>query len=160
MPRVKEPKIRLEPLGELVQGREWVLSGVIPGGSPSILIERGYEFSGIADEGPLPEIAAPFDEWLAWQSTYVHQSGWWPTHDGDGQSSGSLFVEFLTLCLCRYDNIPLGLWLEYVQSPSHGQKQHYVIDKIEYAMLTPPLRKVDEAMKQRNYTRTSTARTE
>lgn len=144
----------LDPVGEPIQGRGWVTDGGIPGGEPTALIERGYEFQGGIDEALEDAWGVPVDAWVAFQSTYVHQAGWWPTYT----LSGSLFVELLNGGVFRYDNVPADLWRNYVVSPSHGQEQHYVIERIVYAMLRAPYLKVTEDRKQANYTRTGAGR--
>jgi hypothetical protein len=145
----------LSPVGDPLEDREWVTGGVIPDGSqPVALIERGYEFQGGVDEALSDDWGVPVDSWISFQSTYVHQAGWWPTHTG----SGSLFVELLNGGVFRYDNVPTELWQNYVVSPSHGQEQYYVVDRIVYAMLKAPYRKPTEDDKQANYTRTSAVR--
>lgn len=144
----------LSPVGYELAERDWVISGIIPDGVPDVLIQRGYAFQGGAEGALLNDWGVPVDIWIAFQSTYVHQAGWWPTYT----DSGSLFVELLTGGIFRYDNVPTSMWRDYVVSPSHGQNQHYVIEKIVYTMLRAPYRTVTEEEKQANYTRQTAAR--
>lgn len=108
------------------------------------------------------EVAAPVGEWVAFASTWLTKSRWEPTDTGT--TTGSLYVEFLSLAMVRYDSITASMWSDMCRSKSKGQFVYWQIAFCNgnkkgdppgwpYDLLRMPQRKVTESMRKANFTR-------
>lgn len=131
----------------------------IPEGEPTAFIDkdryitafgmqRGFTFG-------VEEIAAPVGQWATFPSTWLAMARWDPV--GEEQSIGYLYVQFLSLATVRYGNVPLAMWQEMIASKSKGQTIYYRFAQVgwPYILLSPPLRKVTQSMKDMHYQRTA-----
>ncbi len=134
----------------------------IPDGLPQAFIDRDAQFHGWGDSIALgvEETAAPIAMWTTFPSTWLTMARWEPT---DYESTtGSLYVEFLSLAMVRYDGVPAAMWSDFCRSKSKGQKLYYSFAHMNgygnpgwpYDLLRYPQRRVTQAMKDANYART------
>lgn len=72
-----------------------------------------------------PDIAAPFNVWVQFTSTWTHRAYFEENAQALGQErkeiKGSLYVEFIDGAMVRYDNVPAMDWQDFFSAPSHGK---------------------------------------
>jgi hypothetical protein len=108
------------------------------------------------------EVAAPVYMWVAFASTWLTKARWEATDTN--ATTGSLFVEFLSLAMVRYDNVPAAMWSDMCRSKSKGQWLYWNVAFCNgnkkgdppgwpYQLLRFPSRKVTYALQQHNFKR-------
>lgn len=96
------------------------------------------------------DIAAPVDEWVAANSTWVNRMRWKPyppLPNGQPSYDGRLWVEFLDLTLGYYDDINAQTWVDFFNSSSKGRFVHEVLWTIPYVMVRGRQRRVTPEMR-------------
>ncbi len=130
----------------------------IPEGLPTAFIDKHAFLSSYGRQSGftygVEESGAPISQWVAFASTWLTMARWEPT-DYEA-TNGSLYVEFLSLAMVRYDNISAADFLDFIRSRSKGQWIYYTKKQTgyPYQLLRVPMRKVTSTLQDHNYART------
>jgi hypothetical protein len=118
--------------------------------------------SGGIPQGPIegkigrwtnPAIGAPLNAWWGASSTWILKFRCDPDEMG---KTGQVFVQFLSLAMVRYDNVPLQDWQLLVGAPSKGKWLYQAVITSPtswshpYTILMPPSRKVTPEIEREN----------
>lgn len=134
----------------------------IPAGLPEAFIDKFAIRSISGKEAGLTfgveEIGSPVGQWATFPSTWLSMARWEP----DNQGAGSLYVEFLSLAMVRYDGVSAQMWTEMIASRSKGQWVYYKLAYPNgkgnpgwpYTLLRFPSRPVTQRMRDTHYQRT------
>jgi len=137
----------------------------IPQGLPTTFIDKDQAlYSTNEAQGMtlgVEQSGAPLYEWVTFPSTWLAMARFENT-DAEA-TTGSMFVEFLTGALVRYDFMPIGMWVDFCRSKSKGQYVFYRIGYLQfgpgkgwpYELLRYPYRKVTQDIRDRHYQRTA-----
>ena len=106
-----------------------------------------------------PRTAAPLNVWVKFDSTWILKARFDPVKRWEGNNSqilGSLYVQFLSYAMVRYDNVDSSIWQLLFAAPSHGKWLYNQAIRLRapwtqgYTIVMPPTRRVTAAMRQQN----------
>lgn len=106
-----------------------------------------------------PHTAAPLGVWVKFNSTWILKARFDPVKRWEGNSGqilGSLYIQFLSFAMVRYDNVDAQIWQLLFASPSKGRWLYGACIRRRdpwtqgYTLVMPPTRKVTAAIRQQN----------
>ena len=106
-----------------------------------------------------PRTAAPLEAWVSFRSTWILKARFDPVKRWEGNQAqilGSLYIQFLSFAMVRYDNVDAQIWQLLFASPSKGRWLYGCAIKRRdpwtqgYTLVMPPTRKVTAAIRQQN----------
>jgi hypothetical protein len=106
-----------------------------------------------------PRTAAPLGAWVSFRSTWILKARYDPVKRWEGNNAqilGTLYIQFLSFAMVRYDNVDAQIWQLLFASPSKGKFLHRAAIRERaqwtqgYTVVMPPTRRVTAAIRQQN----------